>query len=120
MKGKQRKTLVKDESWPLIEGWYWCPISVVEKRIKEYQEELTIMNVIGRIGVGYEFNKWAILQHRISSRLAHQCRDGSIRAPSWVQTYTRKSGCRSLYGRCKSCREPLSNGVKTIIIMESM
>lgn len=118
MRSKHRKTLVREEEWPLIDGWYWCPIPLIEKRISDMADEYD--GYMGKIGAGYDFREWKARQYKIAARLAHKCEDDSIRAPSWVQTYTRKSGCRSIYGRCKHCREPLSNGVKTIIIMEDM
>jgi hypothetical protein len=115
---KHRKTLVREEGWPLVDGWYWCPISAIEERVDgmavEYEE------FMGRIGVGYEFQRWEANQHKLDRRLAHQCADGKIRAPSWVDQYQRKGGGTSLYGKCKGCGESLSVGIKTIIIMEQM
>ena len=118
MRTKHRKTLVREESWPLIDGWYWCPIPLIEKRISDMADEND--KWIGRIGFGHEFSVWEYSQWGLERRLAHLCEDGSIRAPEWVQTYQTNSGTLSIYGRCKGCKARLSNGIKTIIIMEEM
>lgn len=110
--------MVREEGWPLIDGWYWCPLPLIEKRISDMADEYD--EFMGRIGIGYEFAVWENLQSKLSMRLAHQCENGNIRAPMWVQMYQRVSGGLSIYGRCNGCDEPLSEGVKTIIIMEVM
>ncbi len=102
----------------MIDGWYWCPLPVVEKRISDMADEYD--EFMGRIGVGYEFRKWEESQHLLERRLAHQCEDGSIRSPRWIQMYKRVSGGISIYGACKGCNKTLSDGIKTIILLENM
>lgn len=116
--GKHRKTVIREEGWPLIDGWYWCPESLIDKRMLAVADEVDEYR--HKIGVGYEFRDWVVKQHKLTMRLAHLCEDGSIRAPEWVQAYPRSCGGISIYGRCKGCREPISQGVKTIILLENM
>jgi hypothetical protein len=109
---------VREESWPLIDGWYWCPEPVIDDRIIVEQKRLG--NFRKHTAISYGFIEWQYAQYNLEARLAHKCKDGSIRAPSWVQTYYKKSGGISIYGGCKKCKEKLSDGIKTIIIMEQM
>ncbi len=118
MRNKHRKTLVREEGWPLIDGWYWCPLPLIEKRVEEKAREYK--EWLGRIGVGYEFTRWENSQYNLEQRLAHKCESGRIRAPQWVQCYQRDSGGLSIYGRCKGCSADISDGIKTIIILEEM
>jgi hypothetical protein len=115
---KHRKTRVREESWPLIDGWYFCPEPVVDERIKE--EEKALGSFRQHTALSYEFIRWSSAQYDYSARLAHQCEDGGIRAPSWIQFYEKKSGGISIYGGCKKCEKKLSDGIKTIMIMEEM
>jgi hypothetical protein len=119
VKVQHRRTQVREESWPLIDGWYWCPENVVEDRISEEAIE-NDPSLIRRAAWSFEWMRWVAGQWALERRLAHQCEDGSISAPEWVQMYEKKRGGVSLYGRCKKCREKLSTGVKTIIIMEKV
>jgi hypothetical protein len=109
---------VREEGWPLIDGWYWCPVPVVDERIEEEGKKLGSFRI--HSAISYEFLRWRSSQFDYSARLAHQCKDGGIRAPSWVQFYEKKSGGVSIYGKCKKCGEKLSTGIKTIMIMEGM
>jgi hypothetical protein len=102
----------------LIDGWYWCPLPIIDKRVEDTAVEYE--DFLGRIGVGYELQRWEANQYKLDRRLAHKCEDGSVRAPSWVDKYFKKGGGFSIYGKCKGCGERLSIGVKTIITMEFM
>ncbi|MGW8180817.1 MAG: hypothetical protein ACWGQW_18965, partial [bacterium] len=113
---KHRKTLIEMEGWPLIDGWYWCPSNVVAARIERMQEECS--EDIKHPGFGYEFYKWRNRQSSIAGRLAHKCEDGKIRAPDYIDIYNRKGGGISIYGHCAGCFEDLSEGVRTIILLE--
>lgn len=104
---EQKRTLVRNEGWPLIDGWYWCPESLIDARVKYWEKE----------GNYYTINLKAAYS-KLNQRVAHACKDGRIRAGVGIQTYKKKSGMLSLYGKCKRCDEKLSDGVKTIIIME--
>ncbi len=53
----------------------------------------------------------------LSGRVAHACDDGEIRAP-WVEFYWRKDHIFSIYGKCRKCNTPLSDGIKAIILLE--
>jgi hypothetical protein len=112
MRRCQRKTLVKKENWPLIERWYWCPASVIDANVNALYNNH--MSSIAQLG----WPLWWNIQERIvSSRLAHACDDGGIRAP-WVETYKRKDNVISIYGKCRKCDTPLSDEIKAIIILE--
>ena len=108
MREYHRKTLIKRESWALIDDWYYCPLSVVEDRIDN--EKLYLAQFSSLV--------WANRQKRLEARLAHACDDGKIRAPSHVEYYKTKAGTVSIYGKCRTCNKPLSNGLKAILIME--
>ena len=104
---EHRKTLVKKDKWPLIDGWYWCPESAIEHRVKRLGDD-------DPLDAGWMTDQY----HQLNERLAHACKDGRIRAGVGIQEYKKKSGMLSLYGKCKKCDEKLSDGVKTIILME--
>lgn len=116
MKAPHRKTLVKTESWVEIDGWYWCPEPSVHKRVKEEKERLGTIRP--QSAVWYSYWAWEERQYRLDARLAHACKDGNIRAPSWFDYYTRQDGGVSIYGKCRLCDVDISDGVKSIIIME--
>ena len=122
MKVYQRRTLVKREKWPLIDGWYWCPANVVEDRMEKERIRMKIskspVQLQKGIATGLGWPLWWAFQERIvTGRLAHACDDGEIRAP-WVETYIRQDGVTSIYGKCRTCNTPLSNGIKAIILLE--
>jgi len=114
MRNYHRKTLIKKEKWPLIDGWYWCPMDLVKKRIREEGDRLGSIKPTHPLW--FQFFTWCRTQRSLESRLAHACPDGKIRAPHWVENY-RSRGGEKLYGKCKNCGAKLSDGVKTIIIM---
>lgn len=116
MRSYHRKTLVRKESWPQIDDWYWCPLTTVRKRIKD--EEARLKTVNKRAPMWYSFHTWKVNQSKLEARLAHACEDGRIRAPSWVEYYRTKGGGVSIYGKCRTCEKSLSDGIKGIIIME--
>ena len=122
MKVYQRRTLVKREKWPLIDGWYWCPQSTYACRIEaeRFRMRLTTKSAVtpgwSPTGVSWPL-WWAFQEHVVTGRLAHACDDGEIRAP-WLETYLRKDGITSIYGKCRKCDTPLSNGIKAIILLE--
>jgi hypothetical protein len=118
MRVRHRKTLIREEKWPLIEDWYYCPESVVEARIELTEEEWG--EELKSLGMGYEFFRWERAQRSIGGRLAHKCKNGNIRAPSYIERYDRKSGGYSLYGKCSGCETQLSEAIKTIIMMEDL
>jgi hypothetical protein len=91
---------------------------VVDQRIKDEKEKLGSFRA--HSAISYEFIRWQEAQYYLEARLAHKCKDGGIRAPSWTQYYEKKFGGVSIYGKCKKCREKFSDGIKTIIIMEEM
>jgi hypothetical protein len=116
LRSYHRKTLIRKESWPQIDDWYWCPMICIEKRIEA--EKIRINCVSKHSPLWFSFHSWMNLQHRLEARLAHACDDGRIRAPSWVEYYKTKGGGVSIYGKCRHCDKSLSNGIKGIIIME--
>ncbi len=120
MRSYQRKTLVRKESWPLIDGWYWCPPSVVKERIDK--EEARILSLQKTSALPFDFLRWGVDQKRLDARLAHACHDGRIRAPAgWgIETFRHVGGIIRIYGKCRFCDEPLSDGIKTIIMMGMM
>jgi len=117
MRVYRRRTLVKREGWPLVDGWYWCPSSVIDKRIAKERERLRdYLNG----PLGFSFQRWKADQKKLEARLAHACHDGRIRAASgWgVERFRTAGGIVRIYGKCRFCDEPLSTGIKAIIIME--
>ena len=125
MKVYQRRTLVKREKWPIIDGWYWCPRPAVEARFhKEYRRLLKLSSKAPTASIAwslgyqlYKTNKNILFKPATSiQRLAHACDDGEIRAP-WVEIYRREDGITSIYGKCRTCNTPLSNGIKAIILL---
>lgn len=118
MRAYHRSTLVKNEAWPLVDGWYWCPESVLESRVAVEKERLK--GVLSNYAIQLGFSSWKKDQERLGARLAHHCRDGKIRAPSGygIQYYQGPGGIARLYGKCRHCDEALSDGVKCIILME--
>ena len=127
MKVYQRRTLVKREKWPLIDGWYWCPQSVMEARIGEEQIRMLIKGPGPSMAWGWNpagirstlvWPLWWEFQEKVvTGRLAHACNDGEIRAP-WVETYLRRDGITNIYGGCRTCKTSLSDGIKAIILLE--
>ncbi len=120
MRSYHRSTLVRREGWPLVDGWYWCPPSVVEKRIEDERKRLA--DVMSRGGISFSFQTWKDDQSKLDARLAHACEDGRIRAPSgWgIEEFQTTGGIIKIYGKCRFCDEQLSDGIKTIITMERM
>ena len=120
MKTYHRKTLIKNESWPLVDGWYWCPLICIEKRIEEEKERLS--GFLHASSISYGLLRWSDDQKRLDARLAHACHDGKIRAPSGygIEYYQKVGGIAKIYGKCRHCDEELSDGIKTIIFMEKM
>ena len=118
MRSCWRRTLVKKESWPLVDGWYWCPESVIEKRIES--EKKLLRGRMNRPDIHFAFQRWEEDQSRLEARLAHACHDGRIRAASgWgVEYFHTAGGTVRIYGKCRFCNTPLSDGIKAIIIME--
>jgi hypothetical protein len=117
MRSYHRKTLIAKENWPLIDGWYWCPIPTIEKRIEDEKERIDGFR--HHSAISYSFARWREIQDNLDARLAHACKDGKIRAPWHIEYYTQKGGAVSIYGKCRHCDEVLSEGIKTIIIMET-
>ncbi len=120
MRSYHRSTLVRRESWPLVDGWYWCPESVFEKRIKKERER--IETSIHYVSMPFAFLRWKDDQKKLEARLAHACHDGKIRAASgWgIEYFQTVGGIAKIYGKCRFCDEPLSDGIKTIIMMDKM
>ena len=117
MRSYHRKTLIRKEQWPQIEDWYWCPPTIIEERV---DKERTRLKVVARQSpLWFSFASWEAGQWDLGARLAHSCKDGRIRAPSWVEYYKQKGGAVSIYGKCRHCEETLSDGIKGIIIMEN-
>ena len=116
MRSYHRKTLIRKEHWPQIDDWYWCPTSVIDKRVKD--EVLRLTGVKKHHSIWYSMQTWTHQQYQYTARLAHACDDGRIRAPSWVEYFTLKNGSISIYGKCRYCDKTLSDGIKGIIIME--
>ncbi len=118
MRAYHRKTLVKKEGWPLVDGWYWCPEVVIKERIEE--EEKSLPQALGNFGIALTFSSWKRDQWKLEARLAHACHDGSIRATAgWgVEYYEKPGGTARIYGKCRFCNETLSDGIKMIILME--
>lgn len=118
MRSYHRRTLVRRESWPLVDGWYWCPPSVVCMRIAVEKKRLE--GFLHRNNISFGFQKWVHDQTKLGARLAHACQDGRIRAASgWGIEYFRTAGGTvRLYGKCRFCDVPLSDGIKAIILME--
>ena len=119
LRSYHRKTLVRKESWPLIEDWYFCPATLAAERVQKELERLNAVSIIKPSSpIWYSFNTWRALQFKLEARLAHACTDGRIRAPSWIEYYKTKGGGVSIYGKCRRCEKALSDGIKGIIIME--
>jgi len=127
MKRPQRKRLIKEEKWPLIDGWYWCPNYLVEKRIAESAQPpipasyLKPFGERGPITPQYKnyvrWIDWVETQRTVYGRLAHHCTDGKPRAPYVEYGHTRKKRL-ILKGNCWHCKVKLSRGIKALIIME--
>ena len=118
MRSYHRSTLVRKEGWPLVDGWYWCPESVVKERIEKEQKRLE--GFWNRNNIAWGFDIWKKNQTKLEARLAHACHDGRIRAVSgWgVEYFHTVGGIVRIYGKCRFCDTPLSDGIKAIIIME--
>ncbi len=118
MRRYQRKTLVREEKWVLIDEWYWCPQGVVDARIEEHISKADNIKKITRKQYLKSGNpQWIIRQHYIETRIAHACDDGEIRAPR-VEVYKRGDGFTSIYGKCRHCSKHLSDEIKAIAILE--
>ncbi len=118
LRAYHRKTLVKKESWPLVDGWYWCPPVVIDERIAE--EKKRLKGLLNHSAISYGFQRWCHDQKRLEARLAHACHDGKIRATAgWgVEYYEKPGGTARIYGKCRFCNEELSDAIKMIILME--
>ena len=118
MRAYHRKTLVKKESWPLVDGWYWCPQVVIDERIAE--EKKRLKGLLNHSAISYGFLRWKEDQKKLEARLAHACNDGKIRATAgWgVEYFTKAGGTARIYGKCRFCNETLSDAIKMIILME--
>lgn len=95
-KMKHRKTLVVEESWIKLDDWF---LGAPPKKN-------------GR-------NQWHSLGRIWGTCIAHQCPDGSVRAPTSLQIYhrKRKAGGLGIYGKCSACKAPLGRKLKQMIIM---
>jgi hypothetical protein len=91
---KHRKTKVVIDSWIELDDWYMGPPPARKVRV----------------GWDEPLNKaW-------SAVLAHACKDGSVRAPTSLQIYTRKKKMGlGIYGRCSGCKAPINEKVKQMI-----
>ena len=118
MRTPHRKTQVKNEQWPLIDDWYWCPMPIVKKRIDDEMERIKPIKLTAYSPLWFTIHRWKKYQSTLDARLAHACADGKIRAPSWVEYRPTKSGSVSIYGKCRHCNVPLSDSIKGIILME--
>ena len=118
MRSYHRRTLVKKEGWPLVDGWYWCPPSVIKKRIADERKRLE--GFLHRNNISFGFQRWKDDQSKLEARLAHACNDGRIRAASgWgIEYFHTAGGTVKIYGKCRFCDSPLSDGIKAIILME--
>jgi len=116
MRSYHRKTLIRKEGWPQIDDWYWCPLSLVDERVIDEKNRLS--SVSRKNTLWYSWATWERNQYKLEARLAHACDDGRIRAPSWVEYFVRKNKSIGIYGKCRFCNKPLSDGMKGIIIME--
>jgi hypothetical protein len=117
MRSYQRRTLVRKEKWPLVDGWYWCPPVIIKNRIEAEKKRLKgFLNG----SLMFTFQRWRDDQQKLEARLAHACHDGRIRAASGygIEYFRTAGGTVRIYGKCRFCDEPLSNGVKVVIIME--
>ena len=101
-----------------MDGWYWCPEVVIEKRIADEKKRMARLK--GRGSIHYAFQAWKQDQWKLEARLAHACQDGRIRAASgWgIEYFHTAGGTVRIYGKCRFCDAPLSDGIKAIIIME--
>ncbi len=100
----------------MIDDWYWCPMPVIKERV---EKERDLLNIVAKASpLWFSFGTWVNLQYKLEARLAHACKDGRIRAPSYVEYYKQQGGIISIYGKCRHCEESLSDGIKGIIIME--
>lgn len=119
MRAYHRKTLVRKESWPLVDGWYWCPQVVIDKRIDD--EKKRLKGMLNHSAISFGFLRWKQDQKKLEARLAHACHDGRIRAcAGWnVEYHKTVGGIARIYGKCRFCNEPLSDGIKCIILMEA-
>ena len=101
-----------------MDGWYWCPEVVIEKRIAD--EEKRLKGELNLFAIALTFSRWKRNQQKLEARLAHACSDGKIRATAgWgVEYFTKVGGVARIYGKCRFCDEALSDGIKCIILME--
>ena len=67
MKSYHRSTLVRKEGWPLVDGWYWCPESVIEKRIEKERKRLD--GFWNRNNIAWGFDIWKEKQTKLDARL---------------------------------------------------
>jgi len=107
----QRRTLIKYEKWPEIDGWYWASENIVQDRIDWVKSGGTPWGYPGRLWL------WERTQWELTQRLAHACEDGRIRSLRNVQTYYGNCGPR-IYGKCSKCNVKLSPGIKTVMMLE--
>ena len=118
MRSYHRRTLIHREGWPLVDGWYWCPEVVIKKRIAD--EKKRLRGFMNHNSISFGFQRWKDDQSKLEARLAHACHDGRIRAASgWgIEYFHTAAGIVRIYGKCRFCDTPLSDGIKAIIIME--
>ena len=118
MRSYHRRTLIHREGWPLVDGWYWCPEVVIKKRIAD--EKKRLRGFMNHNSISFGFQRWKDDQNKLEARLAHACQDGRIRAASgWgIEYFHTAAGIVRIYGKCRFCDTPLSDGIKAIIIME--
>ena len=95
-KMKHRKTLVAKEGWIKLDDWFLGTPPPKDGR-----------------------NQWHSLGRIWGTCIAHQCPDGSIRAPTSLQIYhrKRKAGGLGIYGRCSACKAPLNKKLKQLITL---
>ena len=120
MKYPRRARLIEDETWALIDGWYWCPESRIAPRIEKYRltyESVASQVVTKRKAELARWNKWCKTQYHPGGRLAHKCTDGIPRAV-YMQYWRDKHNSLFLAASCTVCNVKLTEGMKTIIIME--
>lgn len=101
-----------------MDGWYWCPESLIKKRIADERKRLK--GLFHNYSIQVTFARWVDDQEKLEARLAHACWDGKIRATAgWgVEYFTKVGGIARIYGKCRFCDETLSDGIKMIILME--
>lgn len=112
---KWRSTKVKKEQWTKIDGWY------VGRMPKKPDGRVITIQLSQFSGNNNWITRNALdeLSWRWRRQLAHECANGRIRAASWFKLRQTLTKGLSVYGKCAGCGTKISEGIKTLIRMNS-